>query len=374
MTKRVLVLGGRGRIGQAIVADLLTHTDTIIMATGRQGAVMSSDHPQRLAYQRLELNQQSALNQAIASVDLVIHCAGPFHHRDGRVLQTCIHHRVNYIDISDHRGFTERALAQHEAAQAAGVTAIVNGGIFPGISNSMVRQGIETLDQADAVHLRYVVGGSGGAGLTVLRTTFLGLQHPFLARLDGEWRSVLPYSDRQMVRFPKPFGRVGVYWYDVPETLTLAESFSLQTLTTKFGSVPDLYNYLTWMTAHGLPKSWLQHPTVIEFLTQVSYRMTQWSDRWSGVGVGIHLEIQGQLQGQPASYSATLTHPQTAIAAAAGVGCLAQYVLSQQLQQPGVYPVERILSTPAFEQAMAQRDILIQRSLPSVTPGSPKDH
>ena len=54
------------------------------------------------------------------------------------------------------------------------------------ILDSIVRRKIEQLDQADKVHLSYVVGGSGGAGLTVMRSTFLGLQHPFEAWINGK--------------------------------------------------------------------------------------------------------------------------------------------------------------------------------------------
>lgn len=370
MNQVVLVLGGRGRIGQAIGQDLLTHTTATVVATGRspivseQEALQTTHRPTPSCYreQCLALEEDAALHSAITAADLVIHCAGPFHHRDDRVLQACIRHGVNYIDVSDHRGFTAGAIALHEAARAAGVTAVVNAGIFPGISNSMVRQGVETFDQVDRVQLNYGVGGSGGAGITVLRTTFLGVLHPFLAWIEGRWVEVQPYSDRQLLTFPSPLGTTGVYWYDMPETWTLPESFPMSTLVTKFGSVPDLYNHLTGIVAR-LPKSWLRLPWVIEALAQISYRMTQWSDRWSGVGVAIQVDITGQRQGQPATYKATLSHPHTATAAACGVGMVAQAILEGRIQQPGVYPVERILTTPAFEQAIAQRGLDLQVSL-----------
>ncbi|WP_322096549.1 MULTISPECIES: hypothetical protein [Planktothricoides] len=89
----------------------------------------------------------------------------------------------------------------------------------------MTRQAVEQLDQAESIHLSYVVAGSGGAGVTVMRTTFyatwrqvlylgrpqdrtgfstwgdpktavaLELQHSFDAWIDGQWQRVKPYSD-----------------------------------------------------------------------------------------------------------------------------------------------------------------------------------
>ncbi len=32
---QVLILGGRGRIGQSVAADLLQHTDALLLVTGR---------------------------------------------------------------------------------------------------------------------------------------------------------------------------------------------------------------------------------------------------------------------------------------------------------------------------------------------------
>src|SRR6476620_1232543 len=209
MANRVLIVGGRGRIGSSVAEDLVTHTDAEITLTGRnpEGSISPGLPPDRVQYQALDLADSAALHQAVSSSNLVVHCAGPFHYRDASVLKTCIEAGVNYTDVSDSRSFTRRALELRETAKNAGITAIINTGIFPGVSNSMVRRDVEQLDEAEHIHLSYVVGGSGGAGVTVMRTTFLGLQRPFEAWIDGQWKTVKPYSDREVVEFPT-YGRV----------------------------------------------------------------------------------------------------------------------------------------------------------------------
>ncbi|NEO92629.1 MAG: KR domain-containing protein, partial [Moorea sp. SIO3G5] len=237
MTDQVLILGGKGRIGNSVAQDLLAHTQAKITITGRQGK-LDLALPQQLQppvqFLPLDLADQEGLRNAIASHNLVIHCAGPFLYRDATVLNTCIQQGVNYLDVSDNRAFTRKALAFREQAAAAGVTAIVNSGIFPGISNSMVRHDVEQLDFAERIHLSYVVAGSGGAGVTVMRTTFLGLQEPFEAWIDNQWQTVKPYSLRETIQFPAPYGKAGVYWFDMPEALTLVDSFPVKTVITKF--------------------------------------------------------------------------------------------------------------------------------------------
>lgn len=364
MTAQVLILGGSGRIGSSVAADLVAHTQAEITITGRSsalGTLISDRLGSQVRFLTLDLADSDHLRQAIASSNLVIHCAGPFHYRDASVLKSCIEQGVNYLDVSDHRSFTSKALEHHAAAEAAGVTAIVNTGIFPGISNSMVRQDVEQFDDAEQIHLSYVVAGSGGAGVTVMRTTFLGLRRPFEAWMDGHWQQVKPYSGREAIQFPAPYGCTGVYWYDMPETFTLPDTFpSVKTVITKFGSVPDLYNHLTWTVAHLWPPSWLRQSSVIEFLAHVSHRMTNVSDRFSGIGVAIRSEVSGQKDGQQQRLCSTLVHDNTAIAAAVGTGTLAEFLLSGQLKKPGVWPVEQALPTDLFEQAMQNRGLQIQ--------------
>lgn len=363
--ERVLILGGSGRIGRSVATDLVKQTPVEITIAGREpqtGNQVAQGLGSQVQFLALDLADQTGLQRAIAANSLVVHCAGPFVHRDARVLQTCIQEGVNYVDVSDNRAFTLKALAQKAAAEAAGITAVVNTGIFPGISNSMVRRDVEQLDQAERIHLSYVVAGSGGAGVTVMRTTFLGLQEPFTARLNGDWQTVAPYSDREVVEFPQPYGQAPVYWFDVPETLTLPQSFPVQSVITKFGSVPNYYNYVTWGLAHWLPKRWLKNPAVIEFLAWGSHTTTQLTDRFSGIGVAIRSAVTGLKEGQSTQVASTLHQKDTAIAAGYGTGSIAQLLLAGELHKPGVWPVEQALSTPQFEQTLAQRGVKLEQS------------
>lgn len=362
MTDQVLILGGRGRIGSSVAADLVSHTQAQITITSRKlaaGTAVSEKLGPQVQFLALDLADQDSLQQAIAAANLVIHCAGPFHYRDARVLRSCIELGVNYVDVSDHPSFTLKALGCHDQALSAGVTAIINTGIFPGISNSMVRQGVEQLDEPERIHLSYLVSGSGGAGVTVMRTTFLGLQKPFKAWLNGQWQEIQPYSDRETVEFPSPYGRTGVYWFDMPETFTLPDAFPVKTVITKFGSVPDFYNHLTWIAAHWFPKQLMQQRRTIEFLAHVSHFMTDVTNRFSGIGVAIRSEVTGRKDGQSAGHCSTLVHENTAIASGCGTGSIAQLLLDGKLKKPGVWPVEKALSTDLFEQAMQSRGIKI---------------
>ncbi len=366
MPDKVLILGGRGRIGSSVALDLLTHTQAQVTTTGRSKGSVASPLLERFGsrhqYSPLELTDSIGLATAIAPVDLVVHCAGPFRQRDTLVLETCIAQGVNYVDVSDDRVFTQAALEKGSAAEAAGITAVINTGVFPGISNSMVRQGIEQFDTPEEIHISYVVSGSGGAGVTVMRTTFLNIQHPFDAWVDGQWQQVKPYTRRETIEFPAPFGQADVYWFDMPESFTLTQTFPVKTVTTKFGTFPDFYNKLTWMTAHWFPRRLMQQPQFIEALAHISHRMTSVTDRFSGVGVAMRVGIMGQKQGKAAHYTSSFVHDSAAIATGLGAGSVSQFVLTGQIKKPGVWPIEQAVTTPLFEKILESRKLSVHQS------------
>lgn len=356
MAQKVLVIGGNGRIGRSVAADILAHTAAEVTVTGRRAAAFALKNNQ--SYESLDLGDASAVERAIARHDLIIHCAGPFRSRNHHVLLSCIDQGKPYLDVADSPDYVNQALQYREQAQAAGVTAITATGIFPGISGSMVRQGIEQLDKAKKAHMSYLVAGSGGAGVTVMRTTFIELQTPFMSKINGKWKTIAPYSEREVLNFPR-FGKGGVYWFNTIEALTLTDTFpELKTIITKFGSVPDYYNRLTWLMARA-PSNLLKNNRVIEALSRISYRMTEFTDPYTGVGIAMRIEIEGEKEGKPATYVSTMEHEDTAYCAGCGTGAIAQLILDGTLAKPGVWPVEQALPTDLFEETLSQRKISI---------------
>jgi saccharopine dehydrogenase-like NADP-dependent oxidoreductase len=103
----------------------------------------------------------------------------------------------------------------------------------------------------------------------------------------------------------------------------------------------------------------LQNPIAIEFLSRVSFVMTQVTDRWSGVGVAMRARVVAgrsslsDPSGLPVIAEVTLCHDDTARAAGIGAGSVAAAVLTGEIATPGVWTVEQSVSTALFERAIA---------------------
>ncbi len=384
---QILILGGCGRIGASVALDLLHHSQAELCLASRnpQCPAVIAAFAHRIQLLRLDLNDSESLEQAIVGsashsleaqshgYDLIIHCAGPFRQRDLAVLRACIAAGVNYLDVSDSPDYVREALELKDEAIAAGITAIVSTGVFPGLSNSMARLAAEQFERLDDLQLNYVVAGSGGAGKTVMRTTFLELQTPFPAWIEGQWQAVSPYSDRERVEFLSPYGKSSVYWFSTSEAATLPKSFACNNVVTKFGSLPHLYNVLTGAMTWKPLEKWLQNPAVVEELATVSYAMTQVSDRFSGVGLAMQvlatgIPVAGNLSESfpskdcTACYQVDFCADNTAIAAGQGTGMVAVDLLTARLHKPGVWPVEQAVSTALFLEALEPRSLeIIQR-------------
>ena len=87
MTKTVLVIGGSGRIGRSVAADVLTHTAAEVTVTGRQplSELLTADVLPQQKYQSLNLGDRPSGGKPDAQHDLTIHCAGPFRNPDHHV-------------------------------------------------------------------------------------------------------------------------------------------------------------------------------------------------------------------------------------------------------------------------------------------------
>jgi len=148
LMKKVLVLGG-GRIGAAIAKNLsVDHQVTL--------ADLSTDHLAHLqshcALVAANACDDAVLAELVAPFDVVVGALPSLLGYDR--LQQLIKLNKNIVDISF---FAEDALALNELAQQQGVTALVDFGLAPGISNLYAGHFVDQYDQVDSFACK--VGG-----------------------------------------------------------------------------------------------------------------------------------------------------------------------------------------------------------------------
>jgi saccharopine dehydrogenase-like NADP-dependent oxidoreductase len=161
--KRILVTGGAGEmaryaclalaksdeVGLILVSDRdLDRAETVAAGLGPKAEALA-----------LDISDGEALTAALASVDVVLNCAGPFYLFGREVLKAAIASQTHYLDICDDWEPTIDMLELDDAARAAGITAIIGMGSSPGTSNLLAMLCMTELDRVDKVYTAWSIGG-----------------------------------------------------------------------------------------------------------------------------------------------------------------------------------------------------------------------
>ncbi|MBU0596242.1 saccharopine dehydrogenase NADP-binding domain-containing protein [Candidatus Bipolaricaulota bacterium] len=149
---KITVLGA-GRVGSAIAADLAREEAfTVRVADRDPSRLQAIERDHGISGERVDFSLPSTVARAVGDADLVISAVPGF--LGFRTLQAIIEAGVNVVDIAF---FSEDPFELDELAKANGVTAIVDCGVAPGMSNLLVGHVDHLLDRTDSVTI--YVGG-----------------------------------------------------------------------------------------------------------------------------------------------------------------------------------------------------------------------
>ncbi|MFI7006544.1 saccharopine dehydrogenase NADP-binding domain-containing protein [Streptomyces sp. NPDC050145] len=154
--KKVLVTGGAGEMG-AYACGVLAKADEIaeVVVADRdaaKAAKLAADLGPKATPLTLDISDTRALARALADVDIVLNCAGPFYRFGREVLAAAISAGTDYLDICDDWEPTLEMLELDDAARAAGVTAVIGMGASPGTSNLLAVLAMDECDTVDRVY------------------------------------------------------------------------------------------------------------------------------------------------------------------------------------------------------------------------------
>lgn len=166
-----------------------------------------------------------------------------------RVMTAALLARVHYLDLSstffyEKGGRPIEQLEHEEAWRASGRTALVNGGSAPGLTNVMARDGVDLLDEVDAIRIRdySVVTSDEFVALWSLPVFLLDCATEPMIWEDGRPKTVPIFSGEEWVDFPPPIGRRGkvyLHAHEEPVTLPLYVGKTVRHCDYKIGE-PDI--------------------------------------------------------------------------------------------------------------------------------------
>ncbi|KFZ30996.1 membrane protein [Pseudidiomarina salinarum] len=116
-----MIYGAYGYTGELISRHAVAEGHKPVLA-GRNGeAVRKLAEELDRDYVVVSLDEPGALEAALADMDLVIHCAGPFEVTAEPMIASCLATKTHYLDITGEISVFEFAHASHKLAESAGV-------------------------------------------------------------------------------------------------------------------------------------------------------------------------------------------------------------------------------------------------------------
>ncbi|KAI3822494.1 hypothetical protein L1987_10084 [Smallanthus sonchifolius] len=307
LNSSVLVLGGTSRIGgsTAIALSKLSPDLRIIIA-GRnreKGASMVATLGKNAEFSEFDINDVKSLESALTDVDLVVHAAGPFQQTENcRVLEAAIrakyilkmvyHCQTSYLDVCDDTSYALRAKSFINEALDAKVPAITTGGIYPGVSNVMAAElvrvaKIENKGEPERLRFYYYTAGTGGAGPTILATSFLLLGEEVIAYNKGEKIKLRPYSGMVNIDFGKGIGKKYVYLLNLPEVTSTHEILGVPTVSARFGTAPFFWNWAMDAMTRFLPSEVLRDRNRVQEMVRLFDPVVRVMDGYAGERVSL---------------------------------------------------------------------------------------
>lgn len=356
----IVVLGGCGDMGSAVVKDLLAHSDaTITIADYRfkRAEEMAEELGTRAVAAFVDANDPASLRSVLNGADVAVGCIGPFYTFATKMAKAAVEAGVDYVDICDDYGPIEELFALDEAAKRAGVTVITGLGWTPGITNILAKQAAKELDEVEEIKLSWAGGAADSTGLAVIMHVFYAVTGNVPTYKDGAWVEVPAGSGEEVVEFPAPLGRVKVYHCGHPEPLTIPRYIKANTVSLKGALTPDWNNKLADLFARlgliGTPAKNARMARIIHAIEGLF--------RVGGIAAsGARVDVKGRKDGQQRIVSYSVTDKMarlTGIPAAIG----AQMLAEGRIEEKGVFAPEGCLAPQPFLAELSRRGIVIHR-------------
>ena len=212
---RCLVYGAYGYTGDLIARRAAAQGLKPILAGRSRAPLDALAQELGLPSRVVGLDDAAALDAALAGVDVVIHCAGPFSRTSKPMVDACLRSKKHYLDITGEIDVFEACAARDAEARAAGVMLMPGTGFDVVPSDCLALYLARRLPSATHLRLAFTSVGGGSSHGTAL-TAVEGLNKSNLVRENGAIKAVRTGDRTATVDFgrgPKP--ALGIPWGDV---------------------------------------------------------------------------------------------------------------------------------------------------------------
>lgn len=259
-TGNFLIYGVYGYTGELIARYAAERRLRPIVAGRNEAKTREIAERRGFEYRVFGLDDASAIDAALADIDVVLHCAGPFSITSRPMVEACIRNKKHYTDITGEIAVFEACAAMDRRAADAGVMLMPGVGFDVVPSDCLARHLKGRLPTA--THLTLAFYGMGRLSHGTQATMTMNVGKGGAVRRDGRitpvpaaWRTrEIDFGEVTKTGVTIPWGDVATAFYStgIPniEVYTVVPPQNLKML--------KMSRYLGWFLATGFAQKYLQ--------------------------------------------------------------------------------------------------------------------
>lgn len=243
--RRVLIYGAYGYTGKLILEEAVRLGLQPVIAGRNEEMLKPLADQHQLRWKAFPLEDEAALDAAVADAELVLHVAGPYIHTAKPMVKACLKHKTHYLDVTGELEIFEWIARQHQKAVEAGIVLLPGTG-FDVVPTDCTAAWLKEM-LPDATHLELAFRGVGSLSRGTALTMAENIHKGGAIRKDGKIQGVpAAYQTRQINFDGKERTAVTIPWGDVS---TAYHSTGIPNIMVYMAAHPKSVRQMKWMNA-----------------------------------------------------------------------------------------------------------------------------
>ncbi|MDR6723804.1 saccharopine dehydrogenase-like NADP-dependent oxidoreductase [Paenibacillus amylolyticus] len=342
---QIWVVGGYGQVGQMICIQLGQAFPGKVWAVGpRLNRAEEFSRSTNGAVLPLQIDVRKHIDPVmLATVKLVVMCVDQMH---THFVEACAEAGTDYMDITAKYDFLAQVERLHEHMQAKQATAMLSVGLSPGVTNLLVHEAVDGMDQTDDVNITVMLGLGEKHGKAAVEWTVDQMNTTYQVTQKGEYAEVDSFDDGRWVDFGEQLGRRKAYRFNFSDQHVVARTLQIPTVSTR------LCLDSRWITrAMSLAKRVgifrLLRISSIRNATVKAFGLIPGGEEMYAVKV----DAKGWTNGKPIVMEQLIVGQREADVTAAVAAATAEKMYQEKLS-PGVFHIEQVLSIQDIQRVL----------------------
>lgn len=211
---KFMIYGAYGYTGVLVVEEALRRGLRPVLGGRNEAKLKEQASRTGLEYRVFSLDSAEAVDNGLAGMQLVIHCAGPFSHTARAMAEGCLRQHVHYLDITGEIEVFQLLESMDARAREAGIMLLPGAGFDVVPTDCLAAHLKQRLPEATQLTLAFYATfkPSHGTLLTMVESSHRGC----VIRKNGKLTAIPSASKARRVNFgPSTRTAIAIPWGDV---------------------------------------------------------------------------------------------------------------------------------------------------------------